>query len=118
MKISQFQARLIFTKCIIDLLNFCEKNEIQVSIGEILRMEAQQIYNVKHGLSKTMDSYHLKGLAVDINIFKNNKVCADESVFSLLATFWESLHENTRAGYFWGWDKLHFEFHLDTSKKN
>ena len=118
MKLTQFNARLIFSQLLCQLVRQIEQNGYQVSVGEVLRMNAQQVFNVKNGLSKTMDSYHLKGLAVDLNIFKNGKVITLDSDFKLVAQYWESLHVNCRAGYYWGWDKLHYEFQLDTAKRN
>ncbi len=46
-----------------------------------------------HGnMFKTMNSLHLKRLAVDFNFFVDGKLVYDKKVLAPLGAYWESLH--------------------------
>lgn len=62
----------------------------KVTAGELFRSPEQQAIYVKTGRSKTQNSLHLSRLAIDINVFKNGKLCGKEEMKELGA-FWESL---------------------------
>jgi hypothetical protein len=82
---------------------------IDISMGEAWRtIEQQQIY-FKSGKSKTLNSRHLKRLAIDLNIFKDGKWLTDKEDYKPLALIWKNLHPLNDCGYFWGWDIAHFE---------
>lgn len=81
-----------------------------VTGGELARtVEQQQIY-VKTGRSKTMDSNHLKRLAVDLNFFRGGSLVYDKQELAPLGDFWESLNPKNRWGGRWRFvDAPHFE---------
>lgn len=61
--------------------------------------------------SNTLNSYHLKRLAVDFNFFVNEKLTYDHPIIKKLGSYWESLDPLNR----WGgnfkdfYDAPHFE---------
>ena len=63
-----------------------------LTAGELYRTPEQQEIYMKTGRSQTMDSLHLKRLAVDFNIFKDGKLCYDKATLAPLGAFWESLN--------------------------
>lgn len=72
-----------------------------VTMGEAYRtIEQQEIY-VRTGRSKTMNSYHLKRLAVDLNFFKDGKLTYDRVLLAPVGRFWESLGPKNSWGGNW-----------------
>lgn len=63
-----------------------------VTAGELYRSPEQQEIYVKTGRSRTMNSLHLQRRAVDLNFFKDGKLCYDKAVLAPLGVYWESLH--------------------------
>lgn len=63
-----------------------------VTAGELYRSPEQQEIYVKTGRSKTMNSLHLQRLAVDLNFFKDGKLCYDRAVLAPLGAYWEAQH--------------------------
>jgi hypothetical protein len=63
-----------------------------VTGGELARTPEQQAIYVKTGRSQTMESIHLKRCAIDLNFFKDGKLCYDKKVLAPLGAYWESLH--------------------------
>lgn len=82
-----------------------------VTGGELYRTPEQQQIYVKTGRSKTMNSYHLKRLAVDLNFFREGKLCYDKVALQPLGDFWESLDAKNSWGGNWSSfkDVPHFE---------
>lgn len=71
-----------------------------LTFGETFRtMEQQQIY-IKSGRAKTLNSQHLKRMAIDFNIFKGGKLCNREEI-KPLGDYWESLNTLNRWGGNW-----------------
>ena len=76
----------------------------QRTAGEMLRTEEQQAIYVKTGKSKTMNSLHLKKLAVDLNFFKGGvwinglPAIKARDILAPLGKFWESLNPKNRWG--------------------
>lgn len=82
----------------------------QVTGGELYRTREQQEIYIRQGLSKTMNSFHLQRLAIDLNFFWQNQLTYDLVLLRPVGEFWESLHPNHRAGMFWKFkDVPHFE---------
>lgn len=72
-----------------------------VTLGEAYRtFEQQQIY-VKVGRSKTMDSQHLKRLAIDLNFFRGGKLVQMREELKPLGDWWEALSPKNRWGGSW-----------------
>ncbi len=76
-----------------------------VTAGELLRpIEMQQIY-VKTGRSKTMNGYHIKKLAGDLNFFDSSGayICTKEAL-QKVGDYWESLSPKNSWGGNWNGD--------------
>lgn len=87
-----------------------------VSGGELYRTPEQQALHVKNGRSKTMNSQHLKRLAVDLNFFREQangeyKLTYEVAELQALGNYWESLDPANRWGGNWNSfkDAPHFE---------
>lgn len=128
MKLSDNQ--ITFSLNIADLIHFANSRSIGLTFGEAYRTTDQQkLYfygysiNVKNNVldlfkskrkSKTLNSRHLKRLAVDFNFFIDGKLVYDKDVLQELGDFWESLHRKNR----WGGnfkrflDTPHFEMNI------
>lgn len=66
--------------------------------GELFRTLEQQQIHVQAGRSKTMNSQHMKRLAIDLNFFKDGKLVWDKNAIAPLGSYWESLHPSNRWG--------------------
>lgn len=84
--------------------------------GELFRTPEQQSLHVKNGRSTTMNSQHLKRLAVDLNFFKPDAAGAPRLTYDVeelrpLGQYWESLDAANRWGGHWNTfkDTPHFE---------
>lgn len=73
------------------LIQYAFENGFELTAGELFRSAEQQAIYVKTGRSKTMNSLHLSRLAVDFNIFKDNKLVGKKEC-EPLGSYWESLH--------------------------
>jgi hypothetical protein len=113
MKLSVFQR--VFTQNVAKFINYANSQNVGLTFGEAFRTKFQQDEYVRQGLSKTHNSKHLERLAVDFNYFENGVYGISDEKIKLLATYWESLHPNNVAGFFWGWDAGHIE--MRTSKR-
>lgn len=82
-----------------------------VTGGELFRTAEQQAIYVKTGRSKTMNSNHLKRLAIDLNVFKDGVLCYDIAVLKPLGDYWESINPKNSWGGNWNSfkDSPHFE---------
>ena len=82
-----------------------------VTGGELYRTAEQQEIYVKTGRSKTMNSNHLKRLAIDLNFFKDGALVYDKAALQAIGDFWESLHPRNSWGGNWSSfkDIPHFE---------
>jgi len=103
------QLQFQFSRNVCQLIQFANTQGYEITIGEVLRTQEQQKIYLKEGKSKTLNSYHLKKLAIDIHLFKNGKYLTANNDYAILAKHWEQLHSNNVAGYYWGWDANHFE---------
>jgi hypothetical protein len=63
-----------------------------VTAGELYRTPEQQQIHMRAGRSKTMNSLHLSRRAVDLNFFKDGKLCYDKAALAPLGAYWESLN--------------------------
>jgi len=91
---------MAFTADVIRLLAKALEMGYEVTLGEVLRpIEMQKLY-VSRGASKTMDSQHLKKLAIDLNLFFSGRLCTAKEI-APLGKFWESLNEKNRWGGSW-----------------
>ena len=93
-----------------------------IFISEWTRTLEQQRINVARGVSKSMKSKHLDGLAIDIifleDVRDDGKLNYDNEKYRALGEFWESLGgrwggrfgDNTSTEKIEGWDCGHFEY--------
>lgn len=90
----------LFAKQVVQLLNKAWELGYSVRLGEVLRpIEMQQIY-INTGRSKTMDSQHIKKLAIDLVLLKGGNVCTHEEI-KPLGLWWQDLDERNRWGGSW-----------------
>jgi len=87
-----------------------------VTAGELYRTSEQQLIYFKNGRSRTMNSQHLKRLAIDLNFFERKpdgtlRLVYDGEGVRHLGAFWESLDPANRWGGRWSGfkDLPHFE---------
>lgn len=117
MRLSQKQQ--IFTLNVAKLISKAEELGIGLTFGDAFRHKDLQ-YLYYHGLTfendelvktrrktRTMNSMHLKRLAVDFNFFINGKLTYKKQDLQDLGDFWESLNKCNR----WGGN---FKSFLDT----
>ena len=71
-----------------------------VRIGEVWRTIEQQRLYVRSGRSKTMNSMHLRKLAIDLNLFINGNAATVEDIRPL-GKWWEGLDVHNRWGGSW-----------------
>jgi len=115
----------VFLQNVGNLIMWAAKNGYKLTGGELYRSEDQQwlYYNgktIEEGelvtvprKSKTMNSKHLKRMAIDLNIFKNGVLTYDLNDVEPLGRYWESLNTNNRYGGFWKWkDVPHFQMNI------
>jgi len=103
------QAQFLMDVC--KLVVFATKQGLVVTGGELFRTPEQQEIYLKTGRSKTMNSYHLKRCAIDLNFFKDGKLVYDTKVLGPVGAYWESLNKKNSWGGNWNSfkDVPHFE---------
>jgi len=103
------QAQFLMDVC--KLVVFATKQGFVVTGGELFRTPEQQEIYLKTGRSKTMNSYHLKRCAVDLNFFKEGKLIYDVKALAPVGAYWESLNQKNSWGGNWNSfkDVPHFE---------
>ena len=109
MKLSQHQQ--YFVQNIGLLIIRANTLGVNLTFGEAFRTEYQQKEYLRTGKSKTMNSNHLRRLAVDFNFFIDNKLTYSHPLIDQLGEFWESLDPLNRwGGHFSKFnDTPHFE---------
>lgn len=109
MSLVPVQAEFLLHAC--DLIQFATGRGYFVTGGELFRTIEQQRLHVEAGRSKTMDSQHLKRLAIDLNFIKNGIVCYSTAELEPIGLHWESLHpKNVWGGHWKSFKDLpHFE---------
>lgn len=94
------------------LYKFCKGLGWKVTMGEVYRTQEQQEIYFKTGRSKTMNSNHLRRLAIDLNFFdKEGKLISSLETLEPVGKYWEMLHTKNRwGGHFTSFkDAPHFE---------
>jgi hypothetical protein len=94
-----------FSRDLADLIQYADSLGYNIRMGEVYRTREQQVWYLNHGLSKTMNSWHRKKLAVDINLFLNGRYLSDGDAYAILGRFWQSKNEehfNEGLEYRWG----------------
>lgn len=86
-------------------------NGMLISGGELYRTAEQEQIYVDSGRSNTMNSNHLRRLAIDLNFIQNGQIVSDKATLQKYGDYWKSLNPINR----WGgefstiYDPGHFE---------
>jgi len=96
MSLSEEQAAFLLDAC--ELVQYATAKGFKVTGGELFRTAEQQAIYVKTGRSKTLNSNHLKRLAIDLNFFKDGQIIWDKGILAPLGAYWETLNPNNRWG--------------------
>lgn len=107
----------LFLKDVAELIHYAEDAGIKMTGGELYRTPYQHAENQRLGLTKAVRSKHMDRLAIDFNLWYEDKVMWSMSkeeilgYFRFLGEFWESLREGNRWGGYWTdpFDPAHFE---------
>ena len=93
------------------LLASVKERGYEATFGEAYRTAEQQEIYFRTGKTKTMNSYHLKRLAIDLNFFKNGEYLTAKEDLQEIGDYWESLNnKNSWGGNWQGFiDTPHFE---------
>ncbi len=103
------QAAFALDAC--KLIQFATEQGFTVTLGEAFRTAEQQAIYYKTGRSKTMQSNHLRRLAIDLNFIQGGQLIYDAVALEPIGVYWESLHPKNRwGGHFSSFkDRPHFE---------
>ena len=96
MSLSDEQAAFLLDAC--KLVQYATEQGFKVTGGELFRTAEQQAIYVQTGRSKTLNSNHLKRLAIDLNFFKDGQIIWDKGTLAPLGVYWETLHPKNRWG--------------------
>lgn len=91
------------------LINHINSLGLGIQCGEVWRTMEQQKLNVKKGVSKTLDSYHLDRLAIDLLYSNYDGSAVSYDTKKKIGLYWELLTKGNKAGVLWGWDDFHFQ---------
>lgn len=102
------QKQSTFAFLVARLLLFMNERGYEFTLGEAYRSpeEAARLAKLKIGIR---NSFHIKKLAIDINLFKNGKYLSSSESHRLFGEWWERQHPNCRWGGRWD-DGNHYEF--------
>ncbi|MGM0377849.1 MAG: M15 family metallopeptidase [Bacteroidota bacterium] len=103
------EKQSIFLRNVAKLVLWAFENGYELTGGELQRTQEQQEVYVNEGLSKTLNSQHLKKLAIDLHLFISGQYKSDKESHTPLGEYWESLNENNVWGGRWGFDANHYE---------
>jgi len=95
------QKQRIFTRNVAALIAYAYDMGLEPTFGEAFRTHEQQLLYVQSGKSRTMNSNHLRRLAVDFNFFKDGNLTYRWEDIKPLGDHWESLHADNRWGGDW-----------------
>ena len=100
---SLLREQSTFLLHVAELIQKASELGFHLSGGELYRTSEQQALHVKNGRSTTMNSQHLKRLAVDLNFFRampdgELKLTYDVEELRPLGQFWEGLDAANRWG--------------------
>ena len=96
MSLSGEQSKFLLDAC--KLIEFATALGWTVTAGELYRTQAQQEIYFKEGKTKTMQSNHMRRLAIDLNFLKDGKPVWDKAALQEIGSFWETLHPKNRWG--------------------
>jgi hypothetical protein len=94
------QHQEAFSLDVIKLMTKANELGFGIRLGEALRTPEQQKLYFASGASKTMDSQHLKKLAIDLNLIVQGRLATAKEI-TPLGKYWESLDPLNRWGGSW-----------------
>ena len=105
-----------FMRDLARLIDWIHTRGMVVTGGELSRTREQQELYFRSGKSKTMNSQHMKRLAIDLNIFRVveggvPRLTYEKAELQEVGDYWESLSKRNRWGGNWKTfcDTAHFE---------
>ena len=98
---SLVSEQAVFLLDVCKLIQHATDNGLTVTASELYRTVEQQEIYLKTGRSKTMNSHHLKRLAVDLNFFRGGKLLGTRDDMKAIGEYWESLNQKNRWGGSW-----------------
>lgn len=111
MKLSIYQQ--IFVQNIARLILFANSKGINMTFGEAYRTDYQQAEHVRNKKSHTMNSNHLRRLAIDFNFFINGELTYDKEKLKEVGSYWVKIDKLNRwGGDFKNVDTPHFEMNV------
>ena len=96
MSLSSEQAAFLLDAC--KLIQHATELGWTVTGGELYRTQEQQKIYFDTGKSKTMNSNHLRRLAIDLNFLKDGQPVWDKAQLQPIGAYWESLNPSNRWG--------------------
>lgn len=101
------QHQEAFARDLVKIISHAWSLGYEVRIGEVQRSIEQQRLYVNAGLSKTMNSMHIKKCAADLHFTKDGQIHYPQE----LGDYWESLNPLNQWGGNWKsfLDKPHFQ---------
>lgn len=96
MSLSDEQAAFLLDAC--KLIQYATERGWKVTGGELFRTLAQQEIYLKEGKTKTLQSNHMRRLAIDLNFLKNGQPVWDKAQLADIGAYWESLNKLNRWG--------------------
>lgn len=96
MKLSEKQ--IVFSLNISYLIVYANSIGVGLTFGDAYRPKYLQEHYLATGKSKTMNSMHLRRLAVDFNFFIDGKLTYKKSDLQKLGDYWEELDNKNRWG--------------------
>lgn len=91
---------------------YCIDNQIQILIYETIRTKEKQAENVRKGASKTMNSYHIVGMALDWVLIdsKGSALWNAYKTKTGLKVINYAKSIGFVSGHDWGWDSPHLQY--------
>jgi len=115
MRLSEQQADFFNMVCDLGIYirPLLERYGAIVKVTEWYRtIETQREY-LALGLSSTLNSKHLKGLAVDFAVIRGGDYLADSPIYGLMGEYWESIGGTWGGRWTSPYDPYHFEYNKD-----
>jgi len=117
MKLSEKQRK--FSLMVAKFILFAYEMGCELTLGEAHRPKIMQDFYLKNGKTKVKRSKHQDRLAIDFNLFIDNKYITDGNKYRKLGEYWESMGGRW-GGRFGvakkdydkevGWDANHIEY--------
>ena len=73
-------------------------NGMLITGGELFRTSEQEQLYVNEGRSNTMNSNHLRRLAIDLNFIQGGQIIYAKDILQKYGDYWESLNPTNRWG--------------------